>query len=229
MTDDLNWEAPSTGWDDLAWGDDDESNHDWEGGFTSKSWFMEPIKEKFPPVAYKYAKKWAEEVDLTKRSFHFLDGKFIFGDALEALFVARQMQTDHLQIATLSMSQENADSLRNLITAGYVKKITLCLSTVFYAHERGKSGLVPYLYEQFKGDELQICVSRTHAKMIQFRTKGGKPVSIHGSANLRTSGNIEQICIDADESTFEALNYYFDLMRKEYATIDLNKKTNLGE
>lgn len=156
-------------------------------------------------VKYENAEKLAEEIGplpVDFRAFIILDGKFIFGDFIEALIVKNNWECEELTISTLSMSQENIDSLANLVNGGYLKSLNLIISHFYFANER--QGLMPYLYEQLdKNDVLQVAVASVHTKIAMIRTTCGKKITIHGSANLRTSSNIEQIVIEHSPSLFD--------------------------
>jgi hypothetical protein len=140
-------------------------------------------------VTYSNAAKLADDIgDLPVdfRAFVILDGRFIFGDLLEALIVNNNWLCEELTISTLSMSQNNVDSLANLINGGYLKSLNLIVSHYYFANERG--GLMPYLYDKLDiNDVLQVAVASVHTKIAMIRTECGKKITIHGSANLRTS------------------------------------------
>ena len=100
------------------------------------------------------------------------------------------------------MSQDNVDSLRNLLVGDYVMQMNIIISHYYFANER--SGLMPYLYEKLDVDnKLQVDVASVHTKIAMIRTKCGKKITIHGSANMRTSSNIEQIVIEAGDDIYE--------------------------
>lgn len=152
-------------------------------------------------VKYSNAEKFAKEIGELKagsRIFALLDGKFIFGDFIEALIVQKNWEVEDLTISTLSMSQDNVDSLYNLINGDYVKSLNLIVSHYFFENERHpQNGLMPYLYEKLDiNDCLQVAVASVHTKISMIKTACGKKIVIHGSANLRTSSNIEQIAIE---------------------------------
>lgn len=131
---------------------------------------------------YKYAADFAKSIDLTKRTFAIVNGSFIFGDFIEALLVEHKIKAVNMQIATLSMSQENVDSLAGLMRDGYVENLTLIGSDFFVKHE--EHNLVPYIYEQLDIDNrFQLCVARVHTKICIFETSKGNKFVIHGSAN----------------------------------------------
>lgn len=173
-----------------------------------QSRFIEPHDcEELDEIRVKYAnaEKLAHDIGdlpLNYRAFVILDGKFIFGDFLEALIVKNDWLCEELTISTLSMSRENVDSLANLVNGGYLKQLNLIVSHYYFSTER--RALMPYIYEQLdKGDILQLAVASVHTKIAMIRTQCGKKITIHGSANLRTSSNIEQIVIEHTPKLFD--------------------------
>lgn len=170
-------------------------------------------------VRYENAEALAEEIgDMTpgRRVFALLDGKFIFGDLFEAMAVRNNWLVMEMTISTLSMSENNIDSLRNLLDGGYVEKLDLIVSDYFYSHERG--GLIPYLYKQLDVDDrFQLAVAGTHTKICLMRT-GSQHIVIHGSANMRSSSNIEQVMI-------EECQPLYDFLRETHAGIVDRYKT----
>lgn len=173
-----------------------------------KSRFIEPHGcEEIDEFRVKYdnADKFAQEIGPIPegfRAFALLDGKFIFGDFIEALIVKNNWLCEELTISTLSMSQDNVDSLANLVNGGFLRQLNLIVSHYYFANER--AGLMPYLYEKLDvGDVLQVAVASVHTKIAMIRTACGKKITIHGSANLRTSSNIEQIVIEHTPGLFD--------------------------
>jgi len=156
-------------------------------------------------VKYDNAAKLADEIGPINdgfRMFAILDGKFIFGDFIEALIVKHNWLCEELTISTLSMSQDNVDSLKNLIDGEYLKSLNIIVSHYYFANER--ADLMPYLYEKLDvNDVLQVAVASVHTKIAMIRTTCGKKITIHGSANMRTSSNIEQIVIEASPGLFD--------------------------
>ena len=156
-------------------------------------------------VKYDNAVKLAHDIGplpLNFRAFILLDGKFIFGDFLEALIVNNDWVCEELTVSTLSMSQDNIDSLKNLVKGGYLKSLNIIISHYYFATER--AGLMPYMYDQLDiDDKLQVAVASVHTKIAMIRTVCGKKIIIHGSANLRTSSNIEQIVVEHTPSLFD--------------------------
>jgi hypothetical protein len=156
-------------------------------------------------IKYANAEKLADDIGSIPvgfRAFVILDGKFIFGDFLEALIVKNNWVCEELTISTLSMSEENVDSLENLVKGGFLKSLNLILSHYYFSTER--KNLMPYIYEKLDvGDVLQVAVASVHTKIAMIRTVCGKKITIHGSANMRTSKNIEQIVIEHSVELFD--------------------------
>jgi hypothetical protein len=148
-----------------------------------------PVKQGF--VCYDNADKLARELTVNKgeRADVFISGNFIFGDFLEAYIVQRNAKCRKMTVTTLSLSQENVDSLHNLLVGGFVDELNLIVSVYFFGHER--HSLIPYIYKKLDIDnKFQFAVAAIHTKTAQFETLGGRKIIIHGSANLRSSANI---------------------------------------
>ncbi len=171
-------------------------------------------------LVYKNAQKLANDIQLKKGIRHFVvvDGSFYFGDFIEALIVKNNWKVKHLTISTLSLNQNNVDSLKNLIVGDYVQKLDLIVSDYFFSHERG--ALVPYMYEKLDiDDKFQLASASTHCKLCIFETENGGFVVIHGSANLRSSSNLEQFVIEENEELYK---FNFEIQQNivnEYFTI----------
>lgn len=174
------------------------------------------------PVKYKNAESLAMQIgDISKddRFFVFLDGNFIFGDFIEAWIIKNNWNVTEMTISTLSMSYNNIDSLKNLFVADYLQKLNLIVSDYFFSHERHE--LIPYLYQELDIDNrFQLSVARTHTKICLIETSCGKNIIIHGSANLRTSKNVEQIVIEMDPDLFEFNKSWHMEIIEKYKTIN---------
>ena len=170
-------------------------------------------------VKYSHAEEMAKELEITKRSSHYaiVSGSFIFGDLIEALILKYNWKVKELFISTLSLSQENIDSLAGLLDHGYVEKLTLLVSAYYYSHE--KWSLVPYMYKTLdKENRFQLAVYRTHCKITQIDT-GDLKLVLHGSANMRSSGNIEQVMIEENEELYNFNKMYHNEIIEKYKTI----------
>ena len=75
-----------------------------------------------------------------------------------------------------------------------------------YSHE--KYNLVPYMYSELDDplNRVQIAFGRWHAKLITMETVTGRTITIHGSANLRSSNSVEQIMIEVDNRELHDFN-----------------------
>lgn len=173
-------------------------------------------------VKYDNAESLAKDLDLSAgcRSFVIVSGNFIFGDFIEALCELRGVRIKQMYISTLSMSAENIDSLVNIYDlCPDIEQLNVLLSAYFYSHE--KHGLVPYLYSELDvGDRLQVCFCDTHCKIVLIETDDGRHFVAHGSANLRSSHNIEQFCWEEDAELYDFNRQYMDRLLRQYATIN---------
>jgi hypothetical protein len=88
-------------------------------------------KTKF--INYENVEKLSRDIQIFKneRYFCITDGNFIFGDFIEAFIVCRNMKVKELTISTLSLSENNVDSLYNLLKGGYVENINIVTRSAF--------------------------------------------------------------------------------------------------
>ncbi len=185
--------------------------------------YIKPPKCKEIPerrMKYSLAEKLAKDLipEAGCRYYVILDGKFIAGDFIEAFIVEHNLHCKSMTISTLSMSENNVDSLANILNGGFVDELNLIVSDFFFSHER--RNLIPYIYENLdKNDSFQLAVAGTHCKTCQFETHDGRFFVIHGSANLRSSSNIEQIMIEENKELYDFnLEYQLAIIEK-YKTI----------
>jgi len=197
-------------------------------GFTSR--YTRPPKSKEIPekrLKYKFAEDLAKDLFPEKgmRVFVFLDGTFVAGDFLEAWMVEHNIVAKELTISTLSMNENNVDSLANLCDAGYVDALNLIVSDYFFSHER--QNLIPYAYKMLdKEDRFQLAAAGTHCKLILIETIGGDKVVISGSANLRSSSNIEHICIEESPELYDFIMEVQRTILEKYKTIKKSVRYN---
>ena len=125
-----------------------------------------------------------------------VSGNFIAGDFIEAYLHKNKLIAEELIISTLSLSSNNIDSLKNV--AEYMladdHKFGLIVSDFFFSHER-KKGVVDII-ENLNKYNFALAVAGIHTKITLIKTTCGQHIVIGGSANLRSSLNIEQIAID---------------------------------
>ena len=191
-------------------------------GYEEETRIMKPklYALKRSQVMYDNACRLAEDLPWEKgiRYDVIVSGNFIFGDFIEAFIVKNNAKVPRMTISTLSLSQDNVDSLVNLIVGGYVDELNLIVSAYFYSHERGS--LIPYIYQELDRDNrFQLAVAGIHTKTCHFETAGGKRIVIHGSANLRSSGNIEQFTIEENGELYGFYDEIYNEIINRYATI----------
>jgi hypothetical protein len=179
-----------------------------------------PIKQS--NIKYENAEKLAKQLTLGKneRANVIVPGSFIFGDFIEAYIVANNAKIKKMTVSTLSLSQDNVDSMANLIKGGFVDELNLIISHYFFANERNV--LIPYIYQELdtvKGI-FQLAVAGSHTKTVTFETLGGKFIVMHGSANLRSSQNLEQFTIEENEDLYRFYDDYQDKIIDKYKTIN---------
>ena len=153
--------------------------------------------------------------------YALISGKFIFGDIIEGLVCRRNVRMDELYICSLSLNQENVDSLRNCQLYGGIGKLFIVLSYYFYAHER--QHLVPYIYRELDTDEVddfQLAFCNIHSKLILFKTPDGLYYTIHGSANLRSCNSIEQIQIIESRALYDFNRKFIENLNRLFSTVD---------
>lgn len=172
-------------------------------------------------IKYENAVKLAQDLRLKQgeRADVLVPGSFIFGDFIEAYVTTHNVKIERMIISTLSLSQDNVDSLANLIKGNYVDKLDLLISHYFYAHER--HALVPYIYQELDiDDKFQLAVLGSHTKTCIFKTSGGKHIVIQGSANLRSSANLEQFTIEDNDEVYKFHEEWQDRVIEKYKTIN---------
>jgi hypothetical protein len=172
-------------------------------------------------IKFDNALKLAKEIVLSQNDRYFvvLSGNFIFGDFIESFIMGKKLKVKELTIATLSLGKENIDSLANLLHWKAVDKINLLVSDYFYAHN--KETAIPYIYKELDFDEqLEFAVAGTHCKVTLIETHCGKKIIFHGSANLRSSSNIEQLVVEVSDELFDFNYSYLSNIFAEYSLIN---------
>jgi hypothetical protein len=171
-------------------------------------------------VKYDNAEKMAKELGPEILAGHginaLLSGNFIFGDFLEAFAVTQNLLIDEMQMSTLSISKDNVDSLHNLLSGDYIRKLDLIVSDYFWSHNRQNA---PYIYKHLDIDgKFQFAVAGTHTKICLMRA-GGKKIVISGSANLRSSRCVEEVRIETNEEVFDFHYEWQSKIIEQYGTI----------
>lgn len=142
---------------------------------------------------------------------------------IEALAVQANCEFDDVTICTLSINQENVDSLHNLLAADRIKNLNLIVSDFFWSHYRSSR---PYIYEKLDIDNrFQLAVAGVHAKITLIEVEGRKIV-ISGSANFRSSRSVETFTIETNPDLYDFHAAWMRDIVRDYATI---KKSIRGE
>ncbi|MBR3318753.1 MAG: hypothetical protein IKG21_13125 [Atopobiaceae bacterium] len=183
------------------------------------------------PVLYEHAADMVDAMELEDgmRAFAIVSGNFVFGDVLEAWVLEKGIRFKTLTIQTLSMSQENIDSLRRIrnVHGDRLRRLRIALSDYFYSHERkvreGRNtpALVPYLYRTLDDGDgvLDVAYASVHTKIITFETTDGLKCVVDGSANLRSSRNLEQFRVECDAELFDWIEGFTDRIFDAYSTM----------
>jgi hypothetical protein len=167
--------------------------------------------KKFRAVrCYKYdnARRMAAEIGRLEDGEHIdsiVSGDFIAGDFLEAYLDANGLKIEEALITTLSLAAENVDSLQNILNfyAAPGARLGLVVSDYFYANEKRRNGGIPDIAEKLGGrDDFVLAVAGIHTKISLLKTTCGMHLAIGGSANLRSSMNIEQFTIDNSKEIY---------------------------
>lgn len=214
--------------------DEDDVSADYEiDGFVAEEGTAEDLKARYLTPRVKLydsklitsdnAVKLAKELKLTKgaRADVLLNGSFIYGDFIEAYLNVHDLKTERLIISTLSLSVDNVISLERLMRSGRVNFLDLIISNYFYSVENKEEKLIPVIYDRLDMDNrFQLAVAGSHTKITIFEDNEGNKIVNHGSANLRSSANIEQMVF---EECPELYNFYHDALENiidKYKTID---------
>ncbi len=225
--DNMNFDIPDFEMPDFDFGgidvDIDLSQFNIMGGYDEETRYIKPRLQalKSTQIMYDNAVKLAKELRLgaNERADVIVSGAFIFGDFIEAFITENNVKCKKMTISTLSLSQDNIDSLANLLDWGYIDELNLIVSAYWFSHERWT--LVPYCYDRLdKENKFQLAVAGIHTKTCQFESLGGKKIVIHGSANLRSSGNIEQFTIEDNAQLYDFYNEIYSNILQRYATIN---------
>lgn len=189
---------------------------------TETAIYTRPVVHSMQAVTYEHAEQFARDlrIDDETETFAFVSGNFIFGDFMEALVDIGKLSVKRMTIMTLSMNDENIDSIRNICEWEGVERLDVVLSDYWYAHELG--GLVPYLFEELDldGMELHVGFASVHCKTWCVETRNGHCLTVEGSANLRSSRNIEQVHISPDRGLFEFVTGFTENVIDAYDVVN---------
>ena len=190
------------------------------------------LKEKF--VKFEYAADFVKSLEFPaiegETIYAVVSGSFYFGDIM--LPIASRSGGGHrLDICTLSMSKENIDMIYQMFDEGYITEANIILSDYFYSHERRQDGLFTYLMESLVRPgkwPVKISIASVHTKIIMMQNEKYNIV-ISGSANLRSSANVEQFEMKNSRGLWEFNKTWMDEIHEKF---DIVKKPirsrNLG-
>lgn len=175
----------------------------------------------YTSVDYDNAKLMADRVPLepNTRTTVIVPGSFIFGDLLEALVLHRGLDVRKMYISTLSINEENVDSLKNILLFSRLGSLNILLSGYFYSNY--KATIVPYMYQELDVEErFQCAFCNTHMKVVLMETADGRHFVLHGSANMRSSSSLEQFDIEESAELYDFYQAAFDGLLDKYKTIN---------
>lgn len=141
-----------------------------------------------------------------------LRGDFVLCDLIP-LILAKRGACTHLRVATLGLSTANAETLANLKAAGLVGEITLVAS--HYFQQVDKTTTFRQVSAILEG-KARVVVCRSHAKVILLPTTSGDHLVIEGSANLRSSDNLEQMLMLNCQATHDFHAAWIDDLATTY-------------
>jgi len=130
-----------------------------------------------------------------------LRGDFILGDLIG--WIADREPVKFFTCASLGVSIKNAEMLARLIGKEKLHGVSLLLSHYFAAVDKADVWLA--VKNLLLPRDVKMGIGRSHAKvfLIEFIDPQIQPIVIEGSANLRASGNIEQITVWRDSELLE--------------------------
>lgn len=164
-------------------------------------------------VSYENAVTLARAIEIKKGETVYvnLTGKFIFGDFIGAFIQENNLDVKELTIVSLAGNLPIYGLLIALLDRGWVEKLNMVLSEYTIAMDkRYTPESIEFLkkaQKKYKG-RFELHTGRVHAKLVLIETKHGGKVTMHGSANLRSSQSIEQMIIQENKQLYD-FNYQF--------------------
>jgi hypothetical protein len=120
-----------------------------------------------------------------------LTGRYDMAHVL-ARVIDRLGPADCLRVATLSYNARNLTELLALLDGAKVRRLTL-LASKFFAEHNG--ALWERTLEEFRGRGQRAAAARSHAKVALLAFPCGRRLTMAGSANLRSNGNVENLAL----------------------------------
>lgn len=179
------------------------------------------IKHEIKSLKVNYLKAYdlARKINIKKGESIYiaLDGGFVFGDFIGAFIQENNLEVEELTIISLSGGIPVFEMLEELILKKWVKKINLMLSGYYFRTERANRSLAIKLLEEIKirnKQKFNVFYTNTHQKIVLIKTKKGY-VTMHGSANLKSSQSLEQLLIQENKELYEFnYKYFINLISK---------------
>lgn len=171
-------------------------------------------------IKFQNAQKLAEQIDLKHKEnlFCIVDGSFVFGDFILAFLHYHNIKAERIDVSTLSLSMHNIAGLEHFMKKGYIDNINFLIGYYFYSHER--RGLVKEMQKALDVDDrFQMAVCRNHMKAVTILTDRGNKIVMHGSANLRSSDNLEQFSLTFDDDLYNFITDFNDKIIEEFKTV----------
>jgi hypothetical protein len=185
-----------------------------------KERLKQEVKEKLAhlikPINAEIIKNYIPEKN--QNTFFLMNGNCQFVDFISE-FVKNVGEVKEIYLTTLSLNQHTFDSL-DLILPNITKHILV--SSYFLATDR--ENILHKMKEKNRLDKYEVGFFRNHTKLVLIKTDADFYL-FTGSANLRSSGTIEQFSIYNSEELFEFnkkwITYLIDKFnfKKKYAEI----------
>lgn len=157
------------------------------------------------------------KMQANERVFALVRGNFIFSDLIVSFLLHHDIKAVRMDISTLSFDEYNVMALKEMFEKGYIEKLNFIISDYFYSHERKNK--VQFIYDQLSCFDFQLAVLRSHVKTTLIETDRGNKFVIHGSANLRSSDNVEQFMIEENKDLFDFHQNHNNFVLTKFATI----------
>lgn len=209
--------------------DDEDEELDEREPVTEIRYIMPQKPIRVETVAYENAAKMAKAITIEPgdRVDAIIDGSFVFADFICAYLMSHNLHAKRVTISTLGMSERNVEMFKGLMDHGFIQELNLIVSIYFYGNER--FALIPYLYKTLDyGDRFQLAVAGVHTKIVTMELDNGQHIVMHGSANLRSSDNVEQFTIEDNKDVFDFYDDFHTRIVERFSTIDKSVTKNRG-
>lgn len=173
-----------------------------------------PINRLSPvPVSDENAEALARHIDWQRDYIALVSGAFIFGDFLELLLYVHDLRPTAVYITTLGMSENNMDSIVNMVEYLGAEKVNLIISQYFESVKR--NDMFPMMKRKFEGYPVDVATLQTHCKIFIVRSPKGD-AAITGSANLSSCNGVEQFVIMHDPKAIDYLQDRLDNVMERF-------------